>query len=289
MEDANAAKSWAEGPGLVGGKTGRHNPITVHAVDADGNNVNHGGDPFVVGIAGPSAVVPTIVDNGDGTYLIDYVVSEPGEYQIDISLHGSPIKDSPFTPLIKPDVDPSKCFAEGPGLSAAVDNETATFTIFARDGDDLPKTEGGDPFKLEFNGPAPVSFDLMDNNDGTYTVTYDPNVAGDYDINISLEGSPIKNAPYHIRVTEGIDLRNTNFKVFSFTIQTKDKNGHDRTFGGDKFEVDVKGPQPVIVSTSDNGDGTYTASYLPPHKGAYNVHVKFNDREIAASPFQHHL
>jgi filamin len=284
MEDANAGFSWAEGPGLTGGKTGRHNPITIHAVDADGNNVGHGGDPFVVGISGADFVSPTISDNGDGTYSVDYVVQTPGVYAIDITLHGKHIKDSPFSALIKPDVDPSKCYAEGPGLLGASDNEEATFTIFARDGDDQPKTEGGDPFQLKFNGPADVKFNLVDNGDGTYNVTYHPDVAGDYTLQIELEGQPIKNAPYSIHFKEGTDTKNTGFSNFTFTIQTRDKNNNPKSFGGDQFAVEVAGPSPVDVATTDNGDGTYTASYLLRERGQYKLTIKFNGQELAVSP-----
>jgi len=284
MEDANAGNSWAEGPGLAGGKTGRHNPITIHAVDADGSPVRHGGDPFLVGISGPDSTIPSIKDNGDGTYSVDYVVNTPGEYTIDITLHGQPIKDSPFTATIKPDVDPNLCYAEGPGLLGAFDNEPATFTIFARDGDDQPKTEGGDPFVLKFDGPGEVQYDLKDNGDGTYSVTYHPLVSGPYDILITLEDSPIKNAPYHVDVKQGTDIHSTGFKGFTFTVQTRDKHGHNKTFGGDKFEVEAHGDSPFFVATTDHGDGTYTATYAPPKRGSYQIAIKFNGRELASSP-----
>jgi len=284
MEDANAANSWAEGPGLVEGKTTRHNPFTIHAVDADGNAVAHGGDPFVVGISGPSSSLPDIKDNGDGTYSVDYIVDTPGDYTIDVSLHGSPIKNSPFHVLIKPNVDPNFSYAEGPGLLAAVDNEEAHFTIFARDGSDVPRTEGGDDFKVVIDGPSPVSVNVVDNGDGTYAVSYLPLVAGDYLINVTLEGHPIKNAPHSVKITEGIDLQNTGFTKFSFTIQTRDKNKQNRGFGGDLFQVDASGPAVLDVETADNGDGSYTASFVPPVPGQYEFVVKFNGHNLTSKP-----
>jgi len=286
MESANAGQSWAEGPGLQGGKATRHNPFTIHAVDADGSPVKEGGDPFVVGISGPSSSEPTIIDNKDGTYSVDYVVEVPGDYIIDVSLHGTPIKDSPFHVLIKPDVDPNFSYAEGPGLLGAVDNEPAQFTIFARDGDDQPKVEGGDPFQVIIDGPSPVKVDVVDNNDGTYSVTYFPDVAGDYTIHVTLEDHPIKNAPYSVKVTEGIDLENTGFTGFSFTIQTRDKNNNKRGFGGDLFQVSSEGPEAVEFNSHDNSDGTYTTSFLPPQSGTYSIFASFNGKQIHATPFK---
>jgi filamin len=288
MEAANAHQSWAEGPGLKGGKTGRTNPITIHAVDADGNAVPHGGDPFVVGIVGPEAVVPKIQDNGDGTYSVDYVVATPGEYEIDITLHGTPIKDSPFHVVIKPDVDASKCYAEGPGLERAFDNEVATFTIFARDGDDQPKTDGGDNFQLDINGPSEVSYNVQDNDDGTYTVTYEPLVAGDYSINVHLNGKSIKNAPFQISVLQGTDVSTSGFKLFTLTILTRDENNQARTFGGDSWDVAAQGPSNVHFKSRDNGDGTYTTEYLPETRGSYTLNIQFNGQELAVSPLHQH-
>jgi uncharacterized protein (DUF2141 family) len=286
MEVANAHKSYAEGPGLVEGKTTRHNPFTIFAVDGDGNRVNHGGDPFVVGVSGPSSSPAHITDNGDGTYAVDYVVDTPGNYIVDVTLHGTPIKDSPFKVTIKPNVDANYSYAEGPGLLGAVDNEPAHFTIFARDGYDQPRTEGGDNFEVVIDGPAPAKTQIVDNGDGTYAVTYEPVVAGDYNIRINLEGQPIKNSPYSVKVTEGIDLNNTGFVGFSFTVQTRDKNKQSRTFGGDLFEIDASGPAAVNLNTQDNGDGSYTASFVPPVRGEYNFIVKFNGKQLNSNPLR---
>jgi filamin len=284
MEVANAGNSWAEGPGLVEGKTTRHNPFTIHAVDADGNPVPHGGDPFVVGISGPSSSPADIQDNGDGTYSVDYIVDTPGNYVIDVSLHGAPIKNSPFHVVIKPNVDPNFSYAEGPGLEGAVDNEEAHFTIFARDGYDQPRTEGGDAFEVVIDGPENVPVKLVDNGDGTYAVSYSAPVAGDYLIHVNLEGHPIKNAPYSVKVTEGIDLENTGFTTFSFTVQTRDKNKKSRNFGGDLFQVNASGPAALDVDTNDNGDGSYTASFTPSLPGQYEFVVLFNGRKLGSKP-----
>jgi len=285
MEAANAGKSWAEGPGLVGGKTGRHNPITIHAVDADGKPLNKGGDPFKVKVSGPETHNPQVKDNGDGTYSVDYVVATPGNYKVDITLHDQSIKDSPFHPLIKPDVDPQYCYADGPGLKNTVDNEPAHFTIYARDGDDKPKTEGGDPFVVKIDGPEPTTAQVVDNGDGTYSVTYHPNVPGKYKINVTLEGTNIKNSPYTADCKAGTDAGNSGFTNFSFVVQTRDKRGQNKNFGGDKFEVSISGPSQIKVNTKDNNDGTYSANYNLDKKGSYSVKVTLNGKEISGSPF----
>jgi filamin len=264
IENANAGKSWAEGPGLQGGQQGKEGVFTIHSVDADGKPVKTGGDPFQVKIRGPEGNVnPNIKDNNDGTYTVRYTPQGYGDYNIDVTLHDTPIKDAPFRVSIKSSPNAGKSFAEGPGLHEAWDNEPAFFTIHSIDNDGKPRREGGDPFKVNINGPKPVKVDVKDNNDGTYLVTYQPDVPGDYTINVDLEGKPIKDAPFRVKAKAGTDADNSGFGIFSFTLQARDKRGQNKTFGGDKFDVKISGPSgaEVEVNTMDNGDGTYTAIY----------------------------
>jgi len=104
---------------------------------------------------------------------------------------------------------------------------------------------------------------VKDNGDGTYSVNYQPDTPGNYVINVDLEGKPIKNSPFKVGAKAGTDADNSGFGIFSFTLQSRDKRGENKTFGGDKFDVKVAGPSgaEVEVQTMDNQDGTYTAIY----------------------------
>jgi len=284
MELANAGQSWADGPGLVAGRTGKPNHFTIHAVDADGAPAGAGGDPFTVDISGPQAVPAKVTDNGDGTYNVTYTAEAPGDYKIDVGLHGHPIKDSPFRPNIKPSSSADQSYAEGPGLLGAVDNEPAHFTIHSVDKWGNPRTDGGDDFGVKITGPEEIKPQVVDNGDGTYSVTYVPDKIGNYNIEVTLEGAQIKDSPFHVQVKSGTDEKNSNFSRFSFTIQTRDKNGADKNFGGDTFVVQSAGDSSVQVQTRDNGDGTYTAEFGLDKKGTYLFHVSFNGQELACSP-----
>jgi len=248
--------------------------------------VNAGGDPFVVKVKGPGGEVnPNVRDNNDGTYTVKYTPDGYGKYDVDVALHGDPIKDAPFRVNIKPSPDAGKSWAEGPGLEEAWDNEPAYFTIHSVDKDGNPRKEGGDPFTVKIKGPnGDVKPNVKDNNDGTYLVSYNPDVPGDHTINVDLEGKPIKNSPFRVKAKAGTDADNSGFGIFSFTLQARDKRGNNKTFGGDKFDVKITGPQnaEVEVSTMDNNDGTYTAIYaLGGEKGkAFNIKATLNGKKI---------
>ncbi len=63
---------------MEGGQATKPGEFTIHAVDPDGHPRNDGGDPFKVDIKGPSEVHPSVTDNGDGTYTVQYLPTEAG-------------------------------------------------------------------------------------------------------------------------------------------------------------------------------------------------------------------
>jgi filamin len=287
IEGARSGNSWAEGPGLEGGQTGKHGKFTIHAVDPEGNPCREGGDPFKVDISGPEHVKAKVHDNGDGTYAVSYEPKVPGDYTVAVSLHDEPIKDAPFHVHIKPSPDASQCWAEGPALHGLVDNEPGLFTIHAVDEHGHPRTDGGDDFEVKISGPeGHYKAHVKDNGDGTYGVTFDPEHAGDYEIDVQYDDDHIKDAPFRVRCKEGTDAENSGFGVFSFTVQSRDKKGENKTFGGDKFAVNIAGPNDseVEVETTDNNDGTYTAVYaLTGEQGdVFSITASLNGKKIGS-------
>jgi len=257
--------SYAEGPGLEGGQQYKDAKFTIHAVDTEGKPRNSGGDPFKVQVSGPEGKVKdvNVKDNKDGTYSVVYVPKKFGNYKVDVTLHKENIRDAPFDVAIRAAPSATKSWAEGPGLSEAWDNEPAFFTIHAVDEEGNPLEEGGDIFDVKIKGPEDTEVEVVDNNDGTYAVSYHPQEPGDYTIDVKLENKNIKDAPFKVKCKEGTDVDNSGFGIFSFTIQARDKRGKEKSFGGDKFDVTIRGPDEasVEVQTMDNDDGTYTAIY----------------------------
>eukprot|EP01087_Luapelamoeba_hula_P020678 TRINITY_DN70_c0_g1_i3.p2 TRINITY_DN70_c0_g1~~TRINITY_DN70_c0_g1_i3.p2 ORF type:complete len:763 (-),score=144.58 TRINITY_DN70_c0_g1_i3:64-2307(-) len=284
IEAGNAGKSYAEGPGLEGGQTGKPAKFKIHSVDADGKPRTDGGDPFDVQVSGPGDVKPKVKDNGDGTYDVEYDPKLPGDYHVNVSLHDQPIKDMPKKVHIKPSPDAGKSYATGPALKGLTDNEPGKFTIHAVDGDGKPRADGGDNFDVDIKGPhGKVEPKITDNGDGTYDVDFDPSEPGPYDIAVNLEGNPIKDSPWKVKCKEGTDASNCGFGIFSFTIQARDKRGNNKTFGGDDFKVKISGPSgsEVESKTTDNNDGTYTAVYaLTGQKGdQFRIRAELNGKK----------
>jgi len=289
IENANAGKSWADGDGLTHGQTKHPLTFTIHSVDADGHPVKEGGDPFEVKISGPQEVHPKVTDNGDGTYSVEYQVEKPGEYTVNVDLHGEPIKDAPFHPKIKWSCDAGRSYATGEGVEdgKVKDNKPSQFVIHAVDHEGNPRCDGGDPFEVKIGGPqeSNIPAEVVDNGDGTYTVTYAPEKTGPIKIEVNLEGQPIKDAPFSIGVLPGCDASKSTIKNVTVTVQSRDKHGNPTGLGNDTLRFEhSSGGQAPHVSVQNNGDGTHTATIELSARGNYEFKVYLNDQPIGNSP-----
>eukprot|EP01121_Diplochlamys_sp_Union-15-3_P002432 TRINITY_DN1212_c0_g1_i8.p1 TRINITY_DN1212_c0_g1~~TRINITY_DN1212_c0_g1_i8.p1 ORF type:complete len:204 (+),score=71.24 TRINITY_DN1212_c0_g1_i8:191-802(+) len=87
---------------------------------------------------------------------------------------------------------PTGTFASGAGLrgSEVKVNDLNLFTINVRDGSDQKLTVSKDRVKVDIKGPAEAIYDVFDNNDSSFDVEWGPTNAGDYFVNVSVDGIP---------------------------------------------------------------------------------------------------
>jgi len=144
---------------------------------------------------------------------------------------------------------------------------------------------------------------VIDNDDGTYTVSYQPVDPGHHRVDCMLRikyplyYDHIKDSPYVVDIKPGTDASNSlvwgpgledvyDTKPATFFIKARDRDGNDMGRGGDPFEVQVQGPHgDVPVSLADNNDGTYTAVYSPTDAGKHTIYVTLKNNAVAKSPY----
>jgi hypothetical protein len=214
----------------------------------------------------------------------------------------------PLTVNVVATPDPSKSWADGPGVDGGAPpvwqtEHEQTFTIHAVDHEGNPRTTGGDKFSVNLlfddaSQTVLVDAHIKDNDDGTYTVTYTPVVAGGYHVDVCYEEHSIKDMPRTIQIqaspsaalswAEGPGIEDG--KVFDnedthFVIYAVDGNGAPRTAGGDKFDVTIDGPYKVHPKVTDNNDGTYRVEYAAEEPGAYKIGVEYEGKPIKDSPW----
>ena len=117
----DASKVWAEGSGLSSASgllTGQSGNFTVHTENA-------GKGQLIVNISDPHGrnSPANIVDNGDGTYTVEYLAELAGAYTIDISYGGMRVPNAPFKVEIKKAPDASLVKVYGPGVGISATNQ----------------------------------------------------------------------------------------------------------------------------------------------------------------------
>ena len=108
---AEAGKVKAYGAGLEGGIANSPAEFTLDTRDAGPGGLG-------LTIEGPSEAKIECFDHNDGTCMVRYWPTEPGEYNINVLYANKPIEKSPFKAQVMPSkrVDVSGIKAYGPGL-----------------------------------------------------------------------------------------------------------------------------------------------------------------------------
>lgn len=99
----------AYGPGLERGSTGKPCKFVVETRGAGTGGLS-------LAIEGPSEAKMTCIDNRDGSCDVEYLPTEPGDYDITIRFADKHIPGSPFKVTVDESVDPSKVKVYGPGI-----------------------------------------------------------------------------------------------------------------------------------------------------------------------------
>ncbi|RXM35146.1 Filamin-A [Acipenser ruthenus] len=248
-------------------------------------NITYGGQP-IKGVAEPVE----LVDNGDGTHTVSYVPTSKGPYSVNVLYGEEEVPCSPFKVKVLPTHDASKVKASGPGLDTTGVQASlpVEFTIDAKDaGEGLLAVQITDP------EGKPKKANIRDNEDGTYLVSYVPDMTGRYTTLIKYGGDEIPYSPYRIRaVTTGnaSKCRVTGAGIGP-TIQIGEQTAiavDAKAAGKGKVTCTVCTPEgtEVDVDVVENQDGTFDIFYTAPQPGQYIVCVRFGGEHILKSPFQ---
>ncbi|XP_054034987.1 filamin-C [Dryobates pubescens] len=282
-EGCDPSRVRAHGPGLEGGLVGKANRFTVETRGAGTGGLG-------LAIEGPSEAKMSCKDNKDGSCTVEYIPFTPGDYDVNITFGGHPIPGSPFRVPVKDVVDPSKVKCSGPGLGPSVRARVPqTFTVDC-------SAAGLAPLEVTVLGPSGLAepVEVRDNGDGTHKVNYTPATDGPYTVAVKFADQEVPRSPFKIKVLPAHDASKVRASgpglsasgipaslPVEFTIDARDA-------GEGLLTVQILDPegQPKKASIRDNGDGTYTVSYVPDLPGRYTITIKYGGDEIPASPFR---
>ncbi|XP_044307317.1 filamin-B isoform X4 [Varanus komodoensis] len=282
-EGCHPSRVVAQGTGLQEAFTNKPNPFTV---------VTRGAGIGGLGITveGPSESKISCKDNKDGSCSAEYIPYVPGDYDVNITYGGEHIPGSPFKVPVKDVVDPCKVKVVGPGLGTAVRAKIPqAFTV------DTSKA-GVAPLEVTVMGPRglaePVS--IVDNGDGTHTVSYTPTQEGPYTIGVKYADEEIPRSPFKVKVLPTYDANKVTASgpglsthgipasmPAKFVVDAKDAGQ-----GLLSVHVTDQEGKPKRTDIHDNNDGTYAVTYLPDKTGRYSVGIKYGGDDIPLSPYR---
>ncbi|NXJ58437.1 FLNA protein, partial [Spizaetus tyrannus] len=284
-EGCDPSRVRAHGPGLEGGLVGKANRFTVETRGAGTGGLG-------LAIEGPSEAKMSCKDNKDGSCTVEYIPFTPGDYDVNITFGGHPIPGAPFRVPVKDVVDPSKVKCSGPGLGPSVRARVPqTFTVDC-------SAAGLAPLEVKLLGPSGLAepVEVRDNGDGTHKVNYTPATDGPYTVAVKYADQEVPRSPFKIKVLPAHDASKVRASgpglstsgipaslPVEFTIDARDA-------GEGLLTVQILDPegQPKKAAIRDNGDGTYTVSYVPDLPGRYTITIKYGGDEIPCSPFRIH-
>lgn len=308
----------AVGSGLEGGVANSWAEFELDMTTAGEGSLN-------LQIEGPCESQVQVDDHENGTATVKFLPNEPGEYSINILFADQAIPGSPFTPNFDPVTDASKCRIYGKGLErdgikVGDKGEFVIDTSEAGAGSvdvaiDGPAWRGQSPFSPS-PGPSPTvkspvsslrrrssSFssikpNIKNNNDGTYSVVYNPRRVGAYLVHVYFTDKEIYKSPVEVNVTDPskvklsgpcIPAKNSqevSVIPFAESFQwvancTRAGPGKLMATINDLYEGDSTELEPVH---SEEDEDIYLIKFSPKKCGRYQMAVKLSDSEVSQSP-----
>ncbi|XP_061582652.1 filamin-B-like isoform X1 [Cololabis saira] len=290
------SKVKAFGPGLKGGLVGNPAEFTI-----DTKGAGTGGLGLTV--EGPTEAKIECSDNGDGTCSVSYLPSEPGDYLVNILFENVHIPGSPFRADVQMPFDPSKVVASGPGLKRAKVGETSVVDVDCSQAgpgqltlEVSPDSGSSGPGSPKGSG-LKAKTEVVENEDGSYTVTYVAPTAGMYTLLLKYGGQVVPGFPAKVTVDPAVDT--SKVKVFGpgvegravFREATTEFTVDARPLaerGGDHVKAEVRNPSGGLTEcvVNDLADGTYSVEYTPFENGVHTVEVQYDGSPVPKSPFR---
>uniref|UniRef100_A0A8C0H9R5 Filamin B n=1 Tax=Chelonoidis abingdonii TaxID=106734 RepID=A0A8C0H9R5_CHEAB len=282
-EGCHPSRVKAQGAGLKEAFTNKPNEFTV---------VTRGAGIGGLGITveGPSESKISCKDNKDGSCSAEYIPYAPGDYDVNITYGGEHVPGSPFKVPVKDVVDPYKVKVAGPGLGAAVRAKIPqSFTV------DTSKA-GIAPLEVMVAGPRgmvePVN--VVDNGDGTHTVTYTPMQEGPYAISVKYGDEEIPCSPFKVKVLPTYDASKVTasgpgLSLYGVPASLPVQFAVDAKDAGEgllSIQITDQEGKPKRADVHDNKDGTYAVTYVPDKTGRYMIGVKYGGDDIPSSPYR---
>ena len=244
--------------------------------------------------AGPGALEATLVsanhetqevkitEDEEDVYRLAFDPEKAGKFRLKLKYSDN---DLPQNPIDFSITNSNLVKVTGPGLAGGHINEKMVIDIDMRDAG-----EGG--LSLSLAGPTQSKMDCDDHKDGTATLSFTPDIAGEYKLSVEFADEHVPGSVFSIPIIDpskckasGSGITGEGAKVGTPAEVIVDT----RESGPAPVEATVTHPSgetSTVDFTPSDKEGVFVGSYEPKEPGHYQVEVKFADKELADSPFQ---
>ncbi|MBF0722994.1 invasin domain 3-containing protein [Sanguibacter inulinus] len=247
--------------------------VTVRLVDGNGNPLTSSGGTVVV--TSDLGTVGAVTDLGDGSYTAVFTAATTvGTATLGFTLDGTAAEATATVDLLAGPADPTRTTVEVfPTTLVADGTTTATVTVRTVDAQGNPVTTGGAPVAVstDLGAVGPVT----DLGDGTYTATLtSATTVGTATISFTLDGAAGSQSAEALFVAGSADparsvvaadpttITADGVSTSTLTVRLIDANGNPLTSSGGTVVLITDAGS--VSATTDQGDGTYTATLLSP-------------------------
>ena len=150
----------------------------------------------------------------------------------------------------------------------------------------------------ESQGP-PIQGRSTDHGDGSYSVTFTAQSAGEHELHVTIGNGHVKGSPFKFQISgahaasstcdAGYVPKAVVGKERMVKVTARDKEG--KPCGGEKVEASLrlKGSQdpPVQGRSTDHGDGSYSVTFTAQSAGEQELHVTIGNSHVKGSPFKY--
>ncbi|KAF7274400.1 hypothetical protein GWI33_012941 [Rhynchophorus ferrugineus] len=289
-----ADKVKITGPAIV--ETGIPASIPT-TVTIDTSDAGYG--DLEVKVTGPDGHPRRVIiqENGDGTINASFRPDDCGRYKLDVKYGGKDVSKAPIPIQVYAIGNAEKCTITK-GLEKTVcSGESYCITVNTEDAGN-----GDVTCRISSVNDSDVDiFDryinIVDNGDGTVSIYYKVEDAGEYTINIKFGGQTVPGGFYTFMAEESVSKteKTSVTQTSSITQQKKYRSVNLDNIPlpstGGHVTAEIKMPsgkldRPII---EDNHDGTVSIKYDPREEGVHELAVKFNGEHVQGSPYKFHV
>ena len=226
----------------------------------------------------------------DDKNRVKFKADQPGKYHLNVLYGGSPIPGSPFSNIEILDLSSKPRLVKHLKTNQPERRGGSAVLLF-----DTKDAERG-KFRARvaglITGQTEVSYDTLPDSQHIYEVSFIPQKADTYIVDIYWENDPVPSSPFYVKIIYPDEVIVTEPSKESISLGHPFHYEVDTTNAGPgelaiKCEMKGKGEEVEAIITEDPEDpDKYTITVYPKAEGVYSLSILFDKSHVQRSPFE---